>query len=338
MNHKIYIERCLQLARLGETQTAPNPMVGCVIVYNQKIVAEGYHQRFGGPHAEVNAVNALPPDVPIADCTVYVSLEPCSHYGKTPPCSDLIVKLNPKKVVVGMLDPNPQVSGRGLERIKNAGIEVVSGVLKDACADLNKKFITQHTKNRPFITLKWAETKDGFMGRPKGSSLEKQISNQRNATLTHQLRANHQAILIGRRTLQEDNPHLDTRYAAGKNPIKIILSSQRIEPSKYQALQQGQTIVYGTTGTDTETVVFNAISDLNAIAEDLFNRGIQSVLVEGGAHVLQQFINAELWDKAMVLTSPKKWQDGIKAPTLEEFTTQRTTISNGDRITLYQRI
>jgi diaminohydroxyphosphoribosylaminopyrimidine deaminase/5-amino-6-(5-phosphoribosylamino)uracil reductase len=332
------MKRCLQLARLGETQTAPNPMVGCVIVHNHKIVAEGFHKQFGGPHAEVNAVNALPSSINPQECVVYVSLEPCSHYGKTPPCSDLLIKLQPRKVVVGMLDPNPKVAGKGLERIKQEGIEVVSGVLQEECEALNKKFIVQHTLKRPFITLKWAETANGYMGRPADSEASPQISHPRNALLTHQLRASHQAILIGRNTLDTDHPQLNTRYAAGKNPIKIVLTSQFLNTHNYPIFQTGKSLIYGCKGQDTEHFSFNESKALETILSDLYSRDIQSVLVEGGANVLQQFINEGLWDEIFILTSKENWNEGITAPRILKKKLVHTEEVNNDIITIYRRM
>ncbi len=306
---------CLELANLGNGKVAPNPMVGCVILKNKKIVASGYHRQYGGPHAEVNAFNALPKEIDPADCEVYVSLEPCSHFGKTPPCADLIIKKRPKRLVVGMLDPNPLVAGKGLGRIKNAGIQVKMGVLEDKCKLLNKRFVVAHTKNRPFVLLKWAETASGHIGRLPGSAASKKISDPRNDGFVHQQRASNMAILIGAETANQDNPKLDARHWNDNHPIKIILSkSGSVNPS-LDLFKTGRTLVLTESEIEGDFEVLTPPSfDIESILETLYKAGIQSVLVEGGSKVLQQFINANLWDEILRLKSTKIWEDGITAP------------------------
>jgi diaminohydroxyphosphoribosylaminopyrimidine deaminase/5-amino-6-(5-phosphoribosylamino)uracil reductase len=229
--------RCLQLARHGEFTTAPNPMVGAVIVHDGRIIGEGWHRQCGGPHAEVNAVRSVRPEDEglLREATIYVSLEPCSHWGKTPPCAELLVEKGFRRVVVGCLDPNEKVAGRGIRRLREAGAEVVVGVLERECWWLNRKFMTFHTLNRPYITLKWAQSADGFIDRHRESRSDGEpvhFSSQWTQTLVHRLRATHQAILVGRRTWELDQPSLTTRLWPGRNPERVVLtkSSKSLTP------------------------------------------------------------------------------------------------------------
>ena len=334
------MQRCLDLAILGEAYVAPNPMVGCVIVCGHQIVAEGYHQKYGEPHAEVNAFKQLPKDIDPKLCDVYVNLEPCAHYGKTPPCADLVVQMQPKRLIVGMLDPNPKVAGKGLQKIRQAGISVTEGVLNEACKKLNTKFITFHTQKRPFITLKWAETADRFMGRDASDiGLETQISSPKNNNLVHQLRASHQGILIGANTANSDNPRLNLRYAEGRNPVKIILSKTLSLNPDLQLLKKGRTLVYNNQKeSQSEQVEFILQSNpsIESIVKDLYERDIQSVLVEGGAEILEHFIESGLWDEAIILVSKTKWGKGIKAPFLGFHCVNKEEL-NGDTIKYFKR-
>lgn len=280
-----YMERCLQLARHGEFTTAPNPMVGAVIVHDGRIIGEGWHRQYGGPHAEVNAVRSVRPEdeALLCESTIYVSLEPCSHWGKTPPCAELLVEKGLRRVVVGCLDPNERVAGRGIRRLREAGAEVVVGVLERECWWLNRKFMTFHTKHRPYITLKWAESADGFIDRRRQSRDDGEavhFSTAWTQTLVHRLRATHEAIIVGRRTWELDQPSLTTRMWPGKSPERLILSSGDVPLEEKWA-------------------------------------GFQSVLVEGGAQTLQSFINADLWDEAFVERSEMVLGDGVKAPELK---------------------
>ena len=280
-----YMARCLQLARNGEFTTAPNPMVGAVIVYQGRIIGEGWHQEYGGPHAEVNAVRSvrLKNERLLPESTIYVSLEPCSHWGKTPPCCELLVEKGFRRVVVGCQDPNEKVAGRGIRRLQEAGVEVTVGVLEHKCWWLNRKFMTYHTLHRPYITLKWAESADGFIDRKRESHADGdpvRFSSTWTQTLVHRLRANHEAILIGRRTWELDQPSLTTRLWPGKNPTKIILSSCGVPVNEIIA-------------------------------------PFQSVLVEGGAQTLQSFLDADLWDEAFIERSEIVLGDGVRAPEMK---------------------
>ncbi|PCJ67309.1 MAG: riboflavin biosynthesis protein RibD [Bacteroidetes bacterium] len=319
MQDRDYIKRCLELAKLGEFSTAPNPMVGCAIVYNGTIVAEGYHQEYGGPHAEVNAFSNLPTTIDPTKCEVYVNLEPCSHFGKTPPCADLIVAKKPKRVVIGMLDPHEKVAGKGVKKLLESSIDVKVGVLEEECSELNKKFIKAHTQNKPYVTLKWAETENSIMARGLNDSQSAKISDSRNNAFVHQLRANHQAILVGAGTANRDNPTLDVREWSGNNPIKVILSPNLSLDMDSKLLLTGKTLIYNTLkneNTDNYELVQLSKFTMDTVLHDLYKRNIHSVLVEGGPTVLQLFIDEANWDEAIILKSKTTWSDGVKAPWL----------------------
>jgi diaminohydroxyphosphoribosylaminopyrimidine deaminase / 5-amino-6-(5-phosphoribosylamino)uracil reductase len=318
-NDEFYMMRCLELAKLGELDVAPNPMVGCVIVYNGKIVAEGYHEIYGSPHAEVNAFSQLSNLIPIHLCDVYVNLEPCSHYGKTPPCSDLIIAKKPKRVIIGMLDPHHKVAGKGIKKLMEAGVNVSVGTLEEDCKMLNKIFIKAHTTALPYVTLKWAETNNGFMARHKNDLSTTKISDSNNNDLVHHLRGTHQAILVGASTVNNDNPRLDARYSNGSNPVKIVLSTKLSVDLNKDLFMVGKTWVYNqlkSEVTDNYELIKLEQLSLLGILQDLAARDIQSVLVEGGPLVLDSFISQKLWDEAIIIKSSAEWTDGIKAPWL----------------------
>ena len=296
-----YMRRCLQLARHGEFTTAPNPMVGAVIVHDGRIIGEGWHRRYGEPHAEVNAVRSVRPqdEALLREATIYVSLEPCSHWGKTPPCAELLVEKGFPRVVVGCLDPNEKVAGRGIARLREAGTEVVVGVLEEECKWQNRKFMTWHTKHRPYITLKWAESADGFLDRHRTSRADGapvKFSSPWTQMLVHRLRATHEAILVGRRTWELDQPSLTTRLWPGKSPEIIILRNGKIETLK-DGLSQDM----------------NEAFDISTFQHFSF----QSLLVEGGAHTLQSFLDADLWDEIYIERSELVLGDGVSAPKVQ---------------------
>ena len=315
-----YMHRCLELSVLGFPRVMPNPAVGCVIVCDEKIIGEGYHQNFGEAHAEVIAIQSVKDKTQLERATVYVSLEPCSHYGKTPPCADLLISHKVKKVVVAITDPNPLVAGQGIEKLKNAGIEVIIGVLKEEAAELNKRFLTFYQKKRPYIILKWAQTHDGFIADEKGNS--KWISNNTSRLLVHKWRSEEQAILIGTNTAKTDNPHLTTRDWTGKNPIRILIDQDVILPKKLHLFNhEVPTIVFNLKRNyEEKNLKFVQIdfgnNMLDELLKSLYELKIQSVIIEGGSFTLQQFIDNNLWDEARVFTADKSFGKGISAPKL----------------------
>lgn len=296
-----YMKRCLQLARLGESRTAPNPMVGCVVVCNDRIIGEGYHRYCGGWHAEVNALDSVKEKELIPESTLYVNLEPCSHYGKTPPCSLRIINEKVKRVVIANKDPNPQVAGRGIEMLRNAGISVETGVLENEGWELNRKFFTFHAKHRPYIILKWAQTSDGFLDAFGSKPLR--ISSDTTKALVHQMRAENMAIMVGTATAVKDDPHLNTRRWFGKNPVRVTIDkSGKIPPSHRIFDTSAPTILI-----DREMTPFE-------IGELLYKNGIQSMIVEGGEKTLKRFIEAGYYDEVQIETGPATCGSGTPAP------------------------
>lgn len=321
MNHELYMQRALELARKGLRAVSPNPMVGCVIVHDEKIIGEGWHQRFGGHHAEVNAVESVEDKYLLNETTVYVTLEPCSYHGKTPACSDLLIRNKVKKVVVASLDPNPKVSGAGVQALKEAGIEILSGVCEDESIALNRRFFINQKLKRPYVLLKWAQTQDGFLARSNYDS--KWISNALSRQRVHQWRAEEDAILVGKNTVVHDNPSLTVRDWEGRNPIRIVLDRNlELRPDSKLFDGEVKTLVYNTkeslVGNGFERVQINNEDFLDAVLKDMFARDIGSVLVEGGSQVLNSFIEEGLWDEARVFTSEQQFENGIEAPKLDE--------------------
>ena len=308
--HETYIKRCLQIGKNGLGNTRPNPMVGSVIVYKNKIIGEGYTSVYGGNHAEVNAINSVVNKDLLKSATIYVILEPCSHYGKTPPCSDLIIKHNIPNVVVGCIDDNEQVAGKGIKRLIDAGCHVIVGVLEQACKNHHKRFFTFHNKKRPYIILKWAETQDGFIA-PKNKNEKKPvwITNMFSRQLVHKWRTEEQAILVGVNTVLQDNPSLTARDWVGKNPIRIVIDKEEKLSKKLNVFN-----------TDAKTILIskNNINFSKPIAKQicnyLFKNNINSVIIEGGSKTLQAFINENIWDEARVFTGQTEFKKGIKAP------------------------
>jgi len=321
-----YMQRCLQLATIGGGNVAPNPMVGAVVVVDDKIIGEGYHRKYGQPHAEPNAINSVHDKMLLKSATLYVNLEPCSHYGKTPPCAHLIVKCGIPRVVIGTFDPNPKVSGRGVKILQNAGIEVTVGVLEADCNELNKRFFIFQREKRPYILLKWAQTKDGFMDKIRLSNDEKplQISNELTRQLTHKMRAENQAILVSTNTVLLDNPSLTVRYWSGKNPIRIALDRQGRIPNDYQLLNGlHPTLIFTETAkTSKENLRFiNLKFDencLDSLLKALFDNLIHSVLVEGGSKLLHSFIEKGYWDEVHIEVSELEIDEGVRAPVLQQ--------------------
>ena len=297
-----FMERCIQLARCGEYGAAPNPMVGAVIVHKGGILGEGYHCLCGGPHAEVNAIHSVKQKELLHESTLYVSLEPCAHYGKTPPCADLIIANQIPQVVVGTLDPFAKVNGLGVKKMRDAGIEVIVGVMEKECRALNERFFTFHRKKRPWILLKWAQSQDGFIAQEDGTPVT--FSTVETQVLMHRLRAYNKAVMIGTRTALIDNPSLTTRYWPGPNPVRVTVDRHDILPNNLKIKQEGA-----------ETRIYSC-GKLNDILADLYQRNIQSLMVEGGTQLLQSFIDEGLWDEIRIETSPMRLRKGIVAPAI----------------------
>lgn len=338
---EFYIQRCLDIAKNGLGTTYPNPLVGSVIVYDDKIIGEGWHKKSGEPHAEVNAIHSVKDPSLLSKSTIYVSLEPCSHYGKTPPCCDLIIKHKIPKVVIGTIDPNSKVAGNGIKRLQEHGIQVTVGILEKECLALNKRFFTFHTKKRPYIILKWAESQDGFMA-PLYKEEKKPvwISNEFSRQLVHKWRSEEQAILVGTNTVIEDNPKLDVRDWNGKNPIRIVLDKTGKIPNDFAIKDNTTKTIIFTEGENliaSENCIYeNTIFDnelTQSIINILYTYGIQSILIEGGKKTLQSFIDANFWDEARVFVGNIYLEKGLSAPKInKEF---QTKIVADDELKLY---
>lgn len=317
------MKRCLDLAGLGLGKTAPNPMVGSVVVHDTRIIGEGYHHRFGQAHAEVNAINSVKDKSLLRNSVLYVNLEPCSHTGKTPPCADLIIKSGIPEVVIGITDPNPLVAGSGIRKLEKAGVKTSTGLLQDQCHVINRRFITFHTRRRPYIILKWAQTTDGFIDVLRENPEISQptwISNDISRKLVHKWRSEEQSILVGTNTAIMDNPRLNVREWPGDSPIRMVID-RKLRLSKKLNLFNNECL----------TIVFNELIDLqedhthyvrlnfeermlDSLLAYLYESGIQSVLVEGGRVLIDSFIQADLWDEARVFVGNKQFGAGVSAP------------------------
>lgn len=322
-----YMRRCIELAQGGMKNAQPNPMVGAVVVCDGRIIGEGYHVRCGEGHAEVNALASVKDeDVPLLErSTIYVSLEPCAHYGKTPPCAELIIRKRLRRVVVGCVDPFAKVQGKGIAMIRGAGIEVTVGVLEKECVELNKRFMTFHGKGRPMVTLKWAQSSDGYIGAAEGEP-RAIISNSMTTMICHKRRAEHQAIMVGRRTAQLDDPSLSVRQWTGENPVRIVIDRNNSLPRTLRLFDGSvPTIVVADKGCKVDAVaegveVVRVDFTANVIGQtlkELHTRGVQTLLVEGGRELLQSFIDEALWDEAYVEVSPCVMGGGTSAPMLK---------------------
>ncbi|MGN0257438.1 MAG: bifunctional diaminohydroxyphosphoribosylaminopyrimidine deaminase/5-amino-6-(5-phosphoribosylamino)uracil reductase RibD [Bacteroides sp.] len=318
-----YMRRCIELAQNGCCYAAPNPMVGAVIVSNGRIIGEGYHARCGEAHAEVNAIRSVREPHLLRSATLYVSLEPCSHYGKTPPCADLIIEKQIPRVVVGCLDPFIKVAGRGIEKLRAAGVEVATGVLEEECKALINRFLTFHQQQRPYITLKWAQSSDGFIDRLRTGGEPLHLSSPLTLMRVHRLRAEHSAILVGRGTALLDNPSLNVRHWSGPQPVRIVIDRQGKLQQQHLHLFDGSQRTLLLTETPGTLPVEYRILDFSSplppqIATLLHQEGLQSLLVEGGSYTLQSFIDAGHWDEAFVEEAPLVIGQGVTAPTLKE--------------------
>lgn len=324
MEEEKLMQRCISLARNGLYSTSPNPMVGAVIVCNGKIIGEGYHIRCGEAHAEVHAIRSVKDQSLLRNSTLYVSLEPCSHEGRTPPCADLIIEKEIPQIVIGCQDPFAEVAGRGIKKLRDAGREVIVGVLEKECRELNRKFITFHTLQRPFITLKWAESADGFMDKHRTGGTPVHLSTPLTSMLVHKRRAEADAILVGRRTALLDNPSLTVRHWYGCNPVRVVLDREGSLPASSHLFDQSVRTLVLTTQTransqNTEYISLDFQSPiLPQIMQVLYERKLQSLLVEGGSTLLRSFINANLWEEAFVEVCPCGLESGVKAPEIRD--------------------
>jgi diaminohydroxyphosphoribosylaminopyrimidine deaminase/5-amino-6-(5-phosphoribosylamino)uracil reductase len=346
MVDEFYMRRCIELAELGRAHVSPNPMVGCVIVVNDLIIGEGYHEVFGQAHAEVNAVSAVLKNYGekakelLEQATVFVSLEPCAHQGKTPPCADLLIRHKVKKVVIGSKDPFPDVDGKGIVKLTHAGIDVVQGILEEACFLLNARFFTRILKQRPYIILKWAQTANGFFA-PLLPTQE-WISSPMAKKLVHKWRAEEDAILVGKNTVLADNPTLNTREWIGKNPVRIIID-QHLEINHAQNIYNdaAKTVVFNEIKTEVKgNTHFISMEDMQyylpqKIAFQLYLLDIQSVIVEGGSKILRLFLEGNLWDEARVFQSSKNWSEGLPAPVINGFLEEVIPVST-DKLLIYK--
>jgi diaminohydroxyphosphoribosylaminopyrimidine deaminase/5-amino-6-(5-phosphoribosylamino)uracil reductase len=336
---ELYIKRCIELAQKALGKTYPNPLVGSVIVHEGKIIGEGYHHKAGENHAEINAINSVENKALIPESTIYVSLEPCAHYGKTPPCALKIKKLGFKKVVIGAMDSHDKVNGKGKKIIQDAGIEAVSGVLEKECIELNKRFFTYHEKKRPYIILKWAESGDGFLDKDfKPTAISNTLVNQ----FVHQLRADEHAILVGTQTALNDNPSLTVRNVEGINPVRILIDLDLKVPEDFKIYNpEAPTLVINSKKEETKDhIKFIKIEKenfLNNLMTVLYKEQIQSVIIEGGSYTLQQFIKEGLWDEALVIRNESLLlENGTKAPDMSDLKPNDIKIFRDNTISFYK--
>ncbi len=338
---EMWMARALQLARLGAGTVSPNPMVGCVIVHNGQIIGEGWHKKYGEAHAEVNAVNSVMDKSLLTEADVYVTLEPCSHFGKTPPCADLLVKHAVKRVIICNVDSNPLVGGKGIAKLKAAGIAVETGILAEQGRALNKRFFTFIEKQRPYIILKWAETADGFIAKENFEAV--QISNALSRRVVHKMRSEEDAIMIGTNTARYDNPSLNNRFWTGKNPLRIVIDKDLSLDKSLHIFDGSQPTIYYNLLVNKEenNVFFVKIEQedfLSTIIQDLTQRKVQSFIVEGGSKLLQSFIDATLWDEAIVLQSKKILERGIAAPKIKGVASVSEKLGSDNILTLYHQL
>lgn len=339
--HEYFIQKCINLARKGALDVSPNPMVGCVIVNDGEIIGEGYHKEFGKNHAEVNAINSVKDKSALRNSILYVNLEPCCHHGKTPPCTDLIIKYNIQKVVIGCKDTFSKVSGKGIKKLKDNSVDVIYGVLEKDCVELNKRFFCYHIKKRPYIILKWAKSKDNFIA-PINQEKPFWMTSEKSKKLVHSWRAEEDAILVGRKTVVADNPFLTVRKSKGKNPKRIIIDKELLLDIKSNVFDnQAETIVFNNIKSATIDKTTYLKADFNNLNEDilnqLYNRNILSLIVEGGAITINNFIATNLYDEIRVFTADKLLKNGVNSPELPDINLIETSIINNDKLEIYKR-
>lgn len=329
-----FMKKCIALASKGIGYTYPNPLVGSVIVHNNKIVGEGYHAKYGESHAEVNAINSVANKELLRESTLYVNLEPCNHYGKTPPCTEAIINNNIKRIVIGSRDPNRLVNGSGIDKLRSNGCDVVVGVMEVECFDLNKRFFKYHEHKRPYIILKWAESKDGFISPLKSNQSPRKvnwISGEDSKKLTHKWRSEEHSILVGVQTVIDDNPLLTSRFVDGKNPIRLVLDPNSRIPIDSKVLSKtSKTIILSKKENNLIPDYTKSLSfeNIQLIVESLHDMKIQSVLIEGGTKTINHFLNNDLWDSIRVFKSNKNIKSGIKSPNVDLLKFSKSQVGN----------
>lgn len=339
MNHEGYMQRALQLALLGQGHVAPNPMVGCVIVHHDRIIGEGWHRRYGQPHAEVNALDSVVERDLLPEATIYVTLEPCSHFGKTPPCADRLIREGVREVIVCNDDPNPLVAGRGLTKLRDAGISVQTGLLAEKGRELNRRFFTWIEKQRPYVILKWAQTADGFLAGPDYEPMP--VSGPLAKRLVHRWRSEEDVIWVGTHTALTDNPRLNVRAWTGRNPVRVVPDRTGALPTGLHLFDRSQpTLVFsGEPKESAENLTFITPPDwtLTAMLGELKARNLQSVLVEGGTRLLQSFLSEGCWDEIRLFRSPSFLRNGIPAPA---FSARQVSVEQvgADELTVWERV
>lgn len=340
-----FMLRAIEIAQRGAGNVAPNPMVGCVIVHNNQVIGEGWHRNYGGPHAEVHAIQSVSDKSLLSQSELYVTLEPCSHFGKTPPCADLIIESKIPKVVIACLDPNPLVAGQGAKKLQDAGIEVIIGIHVNEAYFMNRRFFTFMEKKRPYIHLKWAMTADGFIDklRASGETGSFRISGNASRRLSHRWRTEETAILVGSRTALVDNPELTARFWPGKSPTCVLIDPSLKVPEDAKLFhQERQTLVYNRliekTTTNAQFIKIVGEDLLSEVLKDLHERKILSVLVEGGAHTLQSFIDQNCWDEISVFQSKIELKEGLQSPVFKSKLTRNENIGNDVLIQYFNSI
>ena len=339
--HEYFMEKCIDLAKKGIQDVSPNPMVGSIIVYNNEIIGQGYHEKYGSNHAEVNAINSVQDKSLLEKSTLYVNLEPCCHQGKTPPCTDVIIENKIPKVVIGCKDSYSKVSGNGIKKLRNNLIEVIDCVLDDKCRELNRRFFCYHEKKRPYIILKWAKSKDNFIA-PINQEKPFWMTSEKSKKLVHSWRAEEDAILVGRKTVVADNPSLTVRMCDGKNPIRIVIDKELSLNKKGNVFDdQAETIVFNNIKSaiiDKTTYLKADFNNLNeGILNQLYNRDILSLIIEGGKITINSFIEKNLFDEIRIFTTDKFLKKGINSPEFPDINLIKTSIINNDKLEVYKR-
>ncbi len=346
MTNEDYMRFCFRLAEKGIADVAPNPMVGAIVVYQGEIIGQGYHEKYGRPHAEPNAINSVKNQALLKESTLYVNLEPCSHHGKMPPCVDLIIEKQIPQVVISNVDPNPQVAGRGIKKLEQAGVKVITGILPDEGWELNKRFFTYHTKKRPYILLKWAQSSDGFMDKIRENlSISPVIfSTSETQKLNHKIRAEETAILVGTNTILLDNPQLTNRLWEGKNPLRITFDCDNKIPLNARIFDESaQTLIFSKRTKKVNNFVNFVAVDfskniLQQVMNELYTRKITSLIVEGGAQTLRSFMDENLWDEAKVEIAPFSLENGVRAPELNKNLLYKEEFIGENKLQYYKNV